>query len=228
MRRNDFCLEDVDLAGCGSKRPMPRPTRKLIFTAIFAAAWIVALGCGLGALARYENRAGAVGATPDAWPNASRIARSNDSYTLVMLAHPFCPCTRASVSELAQIMAHVHGKVNAYVLFLKPRNSGSDWNDTELYRSAARIPGVRVVSDVDGEEAQRFGAETSGFTLLFDRSGKRIFSGGITASRGHEGDNVGESAVVSLVNERAALRSTSVFGCALRSHAKITGTPCPK
>jgi hypothetical protein len=206
---------------------MPKLTPKLIATTVFAAAWLTALTCGLGALIRYETRAGARGDAPDSWPSASRIARSNDRYTLVMLAHPFCPCTRASVNELGQIMARVQGKVNAYVLFLKPRNSGADWNDTKLQREAAKIPGVTTLSDVDGAEAARFGAETSGFTLLFDRDGKRVFAGGITASRGHEGDNTGESAVVSFVNDRTSIRSTSVFGCSLHSHSKPESTPCP-
>ena len=39
-------------------------------------------------------------------------------------------------------------------------------------RSAAAIPGVKVLSDVHGVEATRFGAETSGHTLLFDRDGR--------------------------------------------------------
>jgi hypothetical protein len=219
-------LKDVDLARL---RPnsMKRSDRKIIHTAVFALGWIAALTAGLGALTRYENRPGAVGNAPDAWPQTSRIARSNDRYTLVMLAHPFCPCTRASVNELAQVMAQVHGKVNAYVLFLKPRDSSADWDAGSLRHEASKIPDVTVLSDVDGAEAERFGGETSGFTVLFDRDGKRVFAGGITASRGHEGDNAGESAVVSFVNDRPSLRSTSVFGCSLHSHSKPESTPCP-
>ena len=38
---------------------------------------------------------------------------------------------------------------------------------------------------------QRFGAETSGQTLLYDRDGRLLFSGGTTGSRGHDGDNAG-------------------------------------
>jgi hypothetical protein len=43
-----------------------------------------------------------------------------------------------------------------------------------------------------------------------------VFSGGITASRGHEGDNAGRAAIEQLVrHERADRLSTWVFGCAL-------------
>jgi hypothetical protein len=133
-----------------------------------------------------------------------------------MFAHPHCPCTRASVGELAQIMAHALGKVNAYVLFVKPPNAPAGWDDTELRASAAAIPGVTVVTDENGKEAARFGAETSGHTLVFDRSGTLVFSGGITVSRGHAGDNAGESAVIAVLSQQAIERTrTPVFGCSL-------------
>ena len=102
------------------------------------------------------------------------------------------------------------------MLFLKPKNSDANWEDTDLRRSAAEIPGVSVVTDIDGAEAQRFGAETSGHTLLFASDGRLLFSGGITESRGHAGGNAGENAIVSLANTHAADRAaTFVFGCSL-------------
>jgi hypothetical protein len=119
-------------------------------------------------------------------------------------------------------MARVHGKMNAYVLFFKPKQSGAEWEETTLRGSAAAIPGVKVLSDVDGVEARRFGAETSGHTLLFDRDGRLLFSGGITQSRGHAGDNAGERAIVSMVNSEPAARAdTLVYGCSLGSRSPL-------
>jgi hypothetical protein len=70
-------------------------------------------------------------------------------------------------------------------------------------------------------EAGRFGAETSGHTLLYGADGRLLFSGGITASRGHAGENAGESAIIALVNHQTPLRSqTLVFGCSLTNHAE--------
>jgi hypothetical protein len=174
------------------------------------------LSFGLRALANYESAPGRVGSVPSNWPRESKIERAHTGETLVMLAHPHCPCTRASVGELAQIMARVQGKVRAYVLFLKPKNSDANWEDTDLRRSAAEIPGVSVLIDIDGVEARRFGAETSGHTLLFDADGRLLFSGGITESRGHAGGNAGENAIVSLAHAQPSDRATtSVFGCSL-------------
>jgi hypothetical protein len=203
--------------------------KTILATALFATAWIAALSFGARALLNYESAPGRVGSVPAAWPAGSKIERAPKGKTLVMLAHPHCPCTRASMGELAQIMARVQGKAHAYVLFLKPQNSGADWDDTDLRRSAAQIPGVTVTTDIDGIEARRFGAETSGHTFLFDPSGRLLFSGGITESRGHAGGNAGESAIVSLVNDdQTERRSTFVFGCPLIKQAqKGTNAPCP-
>jgi hypothetical protein len=192
--------------------------RKILATIAIGGIWLVSLALGLRSLFSYETTPGKVGAVPKDWPAKSKIARTVDQDTLIMLAHPHCPCTSASMAELAQIMTETRGKVHAYVLFLKPENSTPDWDDTSLRRAAGAIPGVTVVTDVGGVEARRFGAETSGHTVLFDSTGKRLFSGGITASRGHAGGNVGESAIVALVNGQTINQtSTLVFGCGLTS-----------
>jgi len=200
---------------------------KIILTIILGFAWAATAVLGGHALLKYESSPGKVGQLPSSWPANSIVQLANDRPTLVMIAHPQCPCTRASVAELAQVMARAQGKVRAYVLFFTPRESGADWQNSELRRSAAQIPGVTVLSDIDGAEARRFGVETSGHTFLFDRNGRLLFNGGITASRGHSGDNVGENAVISLVNDEPASRAhTLVFGCSL--HERNQQKPCLK
>ena len=52
-----------------------------------------------------------------------------------------------------------------------------------------------MLRDDDGAEARRFGAETSGQTLLYDARGALAFSGGITGARGHAGDNAGRASL---------------------------------
>ena len=215
---------------------MRAKTKTVLTTATLGIAWVVAVAFGLRTLLNYESAPGRVGAVARIWPATSKIRRANDRPTLIMLAHPYCPCTRASMDELAQVMARVQGKVTTYVLFYKPRGpsrtgeSGLDWENTNLRRTAAQIPGVIVLSDVDGAEARRFGAETSGHTLLFDSTGRLLFNGGITGSRGHSGDNAGERAIVSLVNNHRSGRSeTLVFGCSLTDRQQTgTGAPCLK
>ncbi|MEN3369264.1 MAG: hypothetical protein V7609_1407 [Verrucomicrobiota bacterium] len=204
---------------------MQSRSKNILITALLGAAWIAAIAFGSRVMLQYESTPGPVGVVAPSWPSASKIHRAAGQPTLVMLAHPRCPCTRASVGELAQIMAESQGKLSAYVLFMKPSGSDADWDQSDLCRNAAQIPGVTVVSDADGNEARRFGAETSGHTFLFGADGRLLFSGGITASRGHAGGNAGESAILAAISD-ASLKParTVVFGCAL-SRQPAKGDP---
>ena len=187
--------------------------RFILITA--CGTWMLMIGVGLALLWDYENSPGPTAVAPIRWPAESRIHFATDRATLIMLTHPHCPCSRASIGELARLMAQAQGRVTAYVLFIKPAGSPEDWENSDLWQSAASIPGVEVVVD-DDIEAGRFHAMTSGQTVLYDAGGRLLFSGGITGSRGHYGDNAGRSAIVSLLNTGEAERAeTVVFGCPL-------------
>lgn len=188
--------------------------KPVIFTTI--ALWLLGVGFGLSLLLNYENTP-ALSAKPSAlWPAESRIQRASEGATLVMLVHPHCPCSRASIGELALLMAQSQGRVTAYVLFLKPVGFSDNWEKTDLWQSTASIPGVTPIIDYDGVEASSFHAMTSGQTVLYDARGRLLFSGGITIARGHAGDNAGRSAIVALVNTGIAEQTeTPVFGCPL-------------
>ena len=137
---------------------------------------------------------------------------------LVMAVHPHCPCTRASIEMLARIMTRCRGLVTAHVAFCKPAGFPRDWEQTDLWRSAAAIPDIEVFCDEEGLEGRRFGAATSGHVLLFSPGGELLFSGGITVSRGHEGDNAGRDAVIAFLTVGKADRAQCpVFGCPLQA-----------
>jgi hypothetical protein len=178
--------------------------------------WASLVATGLWFLLGYENAPGEAGKPPNEWPSISRIQLGRSEPTLVMLAHPRCPCTRASIGELAKIMAHSQGRLRAHVLFIKPDGFPDEWERASLWQSASEIPGVNVVSDPDGIEARLFQAVTSGQTVLYNTEGRLVFSGGITSARGHHGDNAGESAIIAIVTAAVPARTeTSVFGCPL-------------
>jgi len=201
-------------------RPVPpstegAPKRSRVVWA-FAAVWMFAVVAGLSVLWAWENTPGAVGDAPAQWPAASGLSRAADAPTLILFAHPQCSCTRASLVEFAEILARATKPPKAYVVFLKPIGFGLDWEKTDLWRTAAGLPGVSVIRDDEGLEATRFGVITSGQTMLFDESGALLFSGGITGARAHAGDNAGRASIVALLNQRTTdVSLTSVFGCAL-------------
>ena len=141
--------------------------RAILFLSVIS--WLSLVSVGLWLIWGYENTPGLAAESPRQWPADSRIQPAQDHATLVMLAHPHCPCTRASIGELASIMAHSQGRLSAYVLFLKPAGSSDDWEKTDLWQSAADIPGVKRDSGRDGTEARLFHAATSAkpfFTML--------------------------------------------------------------
>ena len=178
--------------------------------------WLLAVGTGFAVLLNYQNASGLAGLAPQHWPAGNPMTLDHDHDTLIMFAHPQCPCTRASLEELNRLLARSPGKVAARVLFFKPGGFPDHWAQTDLWRSAAAIPGVTVQEDLDGAQARRFGAQTSGYVLLYDRHGQLLFNGGITGSRGHAGDNAGEDTVHALLGgEDASVKQTRVYGCSL-------------
>src|SRR5262244_4638220 len=194
---------------------------KLVILA--ATVWVTAIVGGFGFLWIYKSKPGLVQQqAPPTWPRDSRLARSADRATLVMFAHPRCPCTRASIHELAQLMARLHDQLEAFVLFLAPSGRTANWDQTDLWSSAAQIPGVTALRDDDGVEASHFGAATSGHVVLYDAKGRLLFSGGITSARGHEGDSFGRQRILALLTTGTADRSDApVFGCALHEEQAV-------
>lgn len=178
--------------------------------------WLGIVGGGLRLVWGYENSPGRSGTPPTPWPAHSEIKRTTRLPTLVLFIHPHCPCSRATIGELAILMAHSQGLVNANAIFVKPAGFAEEWEKTDLWSSATNIPGVNVTVDENGVEARRFGSETSGQVALYSADGRLLFSGGITGSRGHSGDNDGRTAIVSLLaTGKTARKETPVFGCPL-------------
>lgn len=190
-------------------------TRTLLMV---GALWLVAVGSGMAVLIRYESTAGPRAGAVRVWPGDSGLQRPSGRPALIVLAHPQCPCTRASLSELNVIMQRFRGRLTAQVLFVRPHDMPDGWERTDSWRRASDIPGVVVRVDRDGVEAKRFRAFTSGQTLLYDGGGRLLYNGGLTGARGHEGDNLGRRSIIALLNGgvRGPL-AHSVFGCLLFS-----------
>ena len=191
--------------------------KKNTYIIIFGlAAWVLLVGLGWSLLSRYENTPGHSAITPEGWPSNTQILKTPGFPTLVMFVHPHCPCTRASIGELNAIMASCGKHVNASLLFIKPSEFNDAWVKSDLWKKASRIPGVVAIQDSEGKEAKIFHATTSGQVLLYDRSGRLVFNGGITGSRGHSGNNVGRQSVTSfLLKGSSGKRQTFVYGCSL-------------
>jgi hypothetical protein len=165
---------------------------------------------------RYKSTPSAAATAPEEWPTASALPRRAGRALLVMLAHPRCSCTRASLSELGDLLVEVGSAVDTDIVFVRPEGTAEDWIETGLWNTARNMPGVKVIADQGGRETDRFGALASGTVLLYGGGGQLLFSGGVTGSRGHVGDNIGRRRLVALIKEGKADKATSpVFGCDL-------------
>ena len=182
------------------------------------ALWLLAIGAGAFTLIRHQGTAGPEHKAPELWPERTAISRVADRPTLLMFVHPHCPCTRESLEELNRLLARCEKPPTTHVLFLQPEAAPDDWVETGTWRSAGRLPEVQLQKDVEGQEARAFAAVTSGTVVLYSPAGELLFSGGITAGRGHAGDNSGADAVVAILRgARANTPSTPVYGCPLFS-----------
>lgn len=132
--------------------------------------------------------------------------------SLVVFLHPHCPCSRATLAELAALPRGA----DVQVVFVRPGGTPADWEHGEALRMASELPGVAVRTEVGEDEAHRNGAATSGHAVARDAAGTVVFRGGITPGRGRRGDNPGVRAVAAVLRgEAPAVAEWPVFGCPL-------------
>ncbi|HVE72467.1 MAG TPA: RedB protein [Thermoanaerobaculia bacterium] len=194
-----------------------------ILTAVLivsAALWVSTIAAAYEAIRRFETTPGLPASAPRAWPAASTVARGAGTWSLVMLVHPHCSCSRASVSELAEIVEEAPRGVETTVLVYRPHEMPAGWERTGVVDAAGRIPRARVLLDRDGAEARLFGGFTSGQTFLYDDRGRLRFAGGVTSLRGHAGLNRGRAGVIRIAKQRSGSATHPVFGCAITTTSK--------
>lgn len=182
---------------------------------VVLVAWLGLLGTGGVVLWRHVALAGDPGAPPPLRPAA--FTPSDGKPLLVLFLHPRCPCSRATISELARLSERAGGRLAVRAFVYRPSDAGGGWDEAGVREALATIPSVTTVSDSDGAAARRFGALTSGQAYLYAVDGRLLFSGGLTGGRGHVGPNAGASAVAALLDSAVAagVISTPVFGCVI-------------
>ncbi|MBI3410177.1 MAG: RedB protein [Planctomycetes bacterium] len=222
---------------------MPCRFHKHLIFLVATAGWLAIVAAGSFHLMSYETTSGDGGIPEGRWPSESSVVPDPERANLVLALHPYCYCSRATLDELEQLMAKGRSDVAVHVLFIRPEEFAEGWEQTDLWRRAARIPGVKLYSDERGLLAKEFGARTSGHALLYDADGGLLFSGGMTDARGIAGSGLGRRALEECLGgehvedretaERAStthargsspkgtsryrgsVRETPVFGCAL-------------
>jgi hypothetical protein len=178
--------------------------------------WITLVAVGAFASARFASQPAAVDPAPSVWPVESSLWLDSARPTLIAFFHPRCPCSRATLAELGVVQSRCPDRVATRLIFVCPPGMPEGWQATDMWQTANAFPGAEVITDEGGSEAKRFGATTSGEVFLFTPDGRRVFRGGVTWSRGHEGESIGRNALISLIRSGGAPSAESpVFGCPL-------------
>lgn len=187
--------------------------------AVACTLWASLLGLGLYFLMNYETTPGKPGIPPKDFPRDTKLKLSSDKDTLVMFVHPQCPCTKASLEQLAPLS--LKNNLEIKIVHFKPSIKPDGWSEKWQLGDWTKNPSVQIIEDIDGAEARRFNAKTSGQTYLFEPDGKLVFAGGITPARGVAGDNKGfdHLSLALSRNKRDAndsnKKNSLVFGCNL-------------
>jgi hypothetical protein len=185
---------------------------------LFSVLWLVVAFLVCAKVAVYSHTPGPSAAAPVTWPTRSGISPDHRQPTLLMFLHPQCPCSKASLAELERLALGCQNRVDIHVVVITPDTETENWLDTDQVKNAKSIPGVTVDLDKADVEAKRFGVQTSGDALLYDQAGHLLYHGGITGSRGHQGDNAGFDAVFSLIQTSSVAKAGMplkfpAFGC---------------
>ncbi len=159
---------------------MPRQSTLRCHPVSLLTVWGLVVGVGMLLVGDYAARPGVAASAPARWPAESLIRRDGRRPTLLIFLHPRCPCSRASVAELASISSDCGDRVSIQAVLLQPGEGREGWGQSEIEADLADLPRLRIRSDRGGGESRRFGVSTSGHVLLYDPEGRLIFSGGIT------------------------------------------------
>ena len=138
-------------------------------------------------------------------------ASPNHQWTCVVIAHPHCPCTAASLKAIRSLAAGHKDEISVRTVLV------SDQRDLESpnYRLAIAIPGGTAEWLTITHALERYDAHTSGQVFIFSSSGKLAYSGGVTPARGIDQPRFAAQLFERIKASDGALESYPVFGCPL-------------
>ncbi len=215
-------MESISTASSATSVAAHKPAawRNTVFVFLILVAysiWAALIFTGHVVLFEYEMTEGPLGNSKRIFPEKSTVQLTHGRQNIILFLHPACPCSAASVDEFHELMRQGEKDSVGKVVFFMPPTHESEWSLLPLIASVKRIPNVSIVYDSSGSQADLFGAATSGHVFIYDSRGILQFSGGITGSRGHTGDNqYFEIAKRTIIARNPKFATTPVFGCSLR------------
>lgn len=182
---------------------------------IITAVWAIAIGVGTVWITDFSTGPGRTGDSPAVLPSVYLNENTTNLPKLFVFLHPYCQCSRATLAELSRLAERNMDLMEIHIFIVPLSDQSTESNSFDFEKKASEIPNAKL-STIGESEIKEFGAVTSGQTLLYDRQGNLVFSGGITRARGHEGDNFGSENIEEYLHGRdIPFVQTPVFGCLL-------------
>ncbi|TAE25034.1 MAG: hypothetical protein EAZ92_12815 [Candidatus Kapaibacterium sp.] len=168
--------------------------------------WAVCVCAGIGFFAWYDVRSTSQSAAPDELPATTQFVLPTEIPSVAMFLHPRCACSHASLAEFAKLAREFGNQATFRIIFFKPASVELSWIEhdnlfAKAHTLASTLNNVHVSIDEGGKESERFHAEISGFIVAYNAAGKLLYNGGITGSRGHEGNNAGEAVLRKILHD---------------------------
>ena len=190
-----------------------------MLTLLALSCWAALVGVAVTRLWAKKLTPGPSTSVPVRWPAGSTLPRDAERPTMVVFAHRYCPCTRATAQKLREEL-DVSADLRVVVVLVGAESAEQAANDLTGFLRA-ELPQATFVKDEDAQEARKFHVLTAGHVVLYDREGGLRFSGGVTAGRGEADRGPAQLRLrQALAQLRTPARVTSVregavYGCAL-------------
>ena len=186
---------------------------RTIVTALMLMLWLSAIALGF---AWWDNYDYTPGRTAVAVATETE-AMTTTGWKLTIYIHPQCPCTRASLAELSDILERpTSSPLSIRVVFFVPSGAAASWADGELKAVVEHWTHTEIAFDFGGIEIRRSGVTTSGTIVLHDPMGHIAFRGGINRGRGRTGESPGKRSILDLLTGHPTdIHETPVYGCSL-------------
>jgi hypothetical protein len=204
-----------------------QPVTKAPLSNAWLLPWALGLGLSITALARLHHEPSPLSQLASDWPQGlTQLPVSFSASTVVMLCHPRCPCTAASLESLRILLQAAPLGTRCYIVFTVPADASPDWSSAPNWDLARSIPGVTTIADEKGALAARFGALTSGEVAVYSPGGRLRFQGGLTPSRGQTATALTMPDALAALRDDVAAPVQHVYGCEL-VHSHTQEHTCP-
>lgn len=138
-------------------------------------------------------------------------------WSLILMIHPDCPCTKATMRNLSTILESTRIPIKAEIVAAMPEGYKGPRANLAIARSIVKSDLV-VMSESSASE--RFGARTSGHLFVFDPDRNLVYSGGLTPARGAEDASSSLKWFQALVTQYPVASSGPTFGCPLAARRR--------